>query len=220
MAERYHNRLKLPIIGAKYIHKIGNRSQLQDREFMEGFVAKMKWESFTEMKESKRILEAKYAELAEVRAEKEERISYLEDLLDQHKDYEPYQKVNAEYWKLKKAEEKNGKHFGFLSMSAAEEYLMKHQAEINTYKIYRDLLKDRIREADKKIVPKKWKEEMENLRTELAGSQQEYADTVWALACIETLEHNKKDLQRMIENERNEKERKFSRMIKRDTTSL
>ena len=26
-----------------------------------------------------------------------------------HKKYEPYQKVNAEYWKLKKAEETKGK---------------------------------------------------------------------------------------------------------------
>ena len=34
------------------------------------------------------------------------RMDYLEKLLGFHEQYEPYQKVNAEYWKLKKAEEK------------------------------------------------------------------------------------------------------------------
>lgn len=52
-----------------------------------------------------------------------------------------YQQVNAEYWKLKKAEEKNGKPLGVFKKSQAEEYKRKHQTELNTYKIYRDTLK-------------------------------------------------------------------------------
>ena len=144
---RPHARLKLPIVGGKWIRKIPNRAQLQD------------------------------------------------------KDYEPYQKVNAEYWKLKKAEEKNGKPLGFLSKSKVKEYQRLHQAELNTYRVYRDMLKDRIREPEKKIEPKKWEKELAAFKTELDGLWKEYSDTVWELAIIETLEHNKKDLDRMLGNE-------------------
>ena len=50
------------------------------------------------------------------------RMDYLEKLLGFHEQYEPYQKVNAEYWKLKKTEDKNGKPLGFFKKSQAEEY--------------------------------------------------------------------------------------------------
>ena len=72
---------------------------------------------------------------------------------------------------------------------------------MNTYRVYRDMLKDRIRESEKKIEPKKWEKELATLRSEQDGSWKEYSDTVWELAIIETLEHNKKDLDRMLENE-------------------
>ena len=64
-----------------------------------------------------------------------------------------------------------------------------------------------IHEADKKISPKKWREEISALRAALEGYQQEYSDTVWQLACIETLEYNKKDLGRMLENEGHQQSR-------------
>ena len=72
---------------------------------------------------------------------------------------------------------------------------------MNTYRVYRDMFKDRIREPEKKIEPKKWEKELATLRSEQDGSWKEYSDTVWELAIIETLEHNKKDLDRMLENE-------------------
>ena len=63
---------------------------------------------------------------------------------------------------------------------------------MNTYRVYRDMLKDRIRESEKKIEPKKWEKELATLRSELDGSWKKYSDTVWELAIIETLEYNKK----------------------------
>ena len=59
------------------------------------------------------------------------------------------------------------------------------------------MLKDRIREPEKKIEPKKWEKELATLRSEQDGSWKEYSDTVWELAIIET----QKDLDRMLENE-------------------
>ncbi len=194
-------RLKLPIVGGKWIRKIPNRAQLQDKDFMQAVVAKKGWKTFAELKASKKDLESKEAVIAGSRAVKDARMEYLEGLLAFYKDYEPYQKVNVEYWKLKKAEEKNGKPLGFLSKSKAKEYQRLHQAELNTYRVYRDMLKDRIREPEKKIEPKKWEKELATLRSELDGSWKEYSDTVWELAIIETLDHNKKDLDRMLENE-------------------
>ena len=73
--------------------------------------------------------------------------------------------------------------------------------DINSYRMYRDILKDRIEEPGKKIEPKKWERELETLRGALDDSQKEYSDTECEFAIIETLEHNKKDLDRMIENE-------------------
>ena len=169
------------------------------------------WKSFEDMKTVKRDLESKEGIIAGSRAVKEARMEYLEELLAFYKDYEPYQKVNTEYWKLKKAEEKNGKPLGFLSKSMAKEYQKLHQAELNTYRMYRDMLKDRIREPEKKIEPKKWDKELDTLRTELDGSWKEYSDTVWVLAVIETLEHNKKDLGRMLANESHRRSAEGSR---------
>ena len=168
---------------------------------MEGYVLKMGWGSFDEMGKTKKALESKHDKLVKGRSGDQERIAYLEGLLALHELYEPYQKINAEYWKLKKAEEKTGRSIGFGSKSKAQEYKRQHQTELNTYKMYRDMLKEKIHEADKKISPKKWREEISALRAALEGYQQEYSDTVWQLACIETLEYNKKDLGRMLENE-------------------
>ena len=42
--------------------------------------------------------------------------------MDYYEIYEPYHQINAEYWKLRKAEERNGKALGFGKKSRAEEY--------------------------------------------------------------------------------------------------
>ncbi len=211
VAARRNARLKLPIVGGKWIRKIPNRAQLQDKDYLQAFVTNRGWKSFEDMKTVKRDLESKEGIIAGSREGKEARMEYLKGLMAFYKDYEPYQKVNAEYWKLKKAEEKNGKPLGFLSKSKAKEYQRLHQAELNTYRVYRDMLKDRIREPEKKIEPKKWDKELDTLRTELDGSWKEYSDTVWELAVIETLEYNKKDLGRMLANESHQRTAEGSR---------
>ena len=122
-----------------------------------------------------------------------------------------YQKVNAEYWKLKKAEEKNGKPLGFFKKSQAEEYKRKHQTELNTYKIYRDTLKSMIVEPDKKINPKAWTKELDGLKESYRKTERPLSDAIVDLAKMEVLNHNKRDLERILENESHQRNRDNTR---------
>ena len=49
VAERYNNRLKLPVIKGEYIRLIPNRETLQKKDGMEAFVKNMGWTTFDEM---------------------------------------------------------------------------------------------------------------------------------------------------------------------------
>ena len=102
---------------------------------------------------------------------------------------------------MKKAEDKNGKPLGFFKKSQAEEFKRKHQTELNTYKIHRDVLKDMIKEPDKKITPKAWQKELDGLREKYDKTEGTLSDTTLDLAKMEVLNHNKRDLERMLENE-------------------
>ena len=213
VAERNNNRLSLPIMKGKYIGAVSDRASLQDRAKMEAYVQGKGWTTFAEMQAERKSVEAQYNQLDKSRADMCSRMDYLEKLLDMHKKYEPYQKINAEYWKLKKAEETKGKGgiLGFAKKSLAEEYKKKHQTELTTYRMYRDVLKDMIAEPDKKIVPKSWQKELDGLEERYAKTQRSYSDAVVDLAKMEVLNHNKRDLERMLENESHQRNRDITR---------
>jgi len=210
VAKRNNNRLSLPVRKGEYISKITNRGELQKKEFMETFVHNMGWTTFEEMKEARQSMKAEYDTLSETMTAKAERINYLSGLLDAHKDYSPYQEINAEYWKLKKAEESNkgkGGFLGFAKKSVAQEYKLQHQSELNTYKFHRDILRGMIKEDDKKITPKAWQKELDTLTKEYDEAKKPYSQLVWKLASIEVLNHNRRDLERMLENESHQRSR-------------
>jgi len=210
VAKRNNNRLSLPVRKGEYISKITNRGELQKKEFMEPFVHNMGWTTFEEMKEARQSMKAEYDTLSETMTAKAERINYLSGLLDAHKDYSPYQEINAEYWKLKKAEESNkgkGGFLGFAKKSVAQEYKLQHQSELNTYKFHRDILRGMIKEDDKKITPKAWQKELDTLTKEYDEAKKPYSQLVWKLASIEVLNHNRRDLERMLENESHQRSR-------------
>ena len=214
VAKRNNDRLSLPVNKGKYISKVADRAELQKKEFMEKFVHDMGWTTFEEMKAAKQSLAEEFDTLMESRTAKAERINYLSRLLEAHKDYIPYQEVNAEYWKLKKAEESNKGKGGFLGIakkSVAQEYKMQHQSELNTYKFHRDILRGMIEEDDKKINPRAWQKELDTLTKEYDETKKPYAQLVWRLASIEVLSHNRRDLQRMLENESHQQNRDISR---------
>ena len=207
IAERNNNRLTLPIMKGKFIGAVSDRASLQDKAKMEAYVQSKGWTTFDEMQAERKALQGKYEELQKSRGDMTARMDYLEKLLAFHEQYEPYQQVNAEYWKLKKAEDKNGKPLGFFKKSQAEEFKRKHQTELNTYKIHRDVLKDMIKEPDKKITPKAWQKELDGLKERYQKTERPLSDAILDLAKMEVLNHNKRDLERMLQNERSERNR-------------
>lgn len=58
-----------------------------------------------------------------------------------------------------------------------------------------------IMETDKKITAGAWRKELESLQEAYEKSTSPYAEVVTDLACVEVLQHNRKDLDRMLENE-------------------
>ena len=211
MAERNKNRLTLPIVKGKFLAAVSDRTALQDRTKMEAYVQEKGWTSFAEMRKEKKAVQAGYDDLVAQKNDMTNRMAYLENLLWFHERYEPYQRINAEYWKLKKAEEKNGKPLGFRNRSKAKEYESSHRSELNTYRINRNVLKDMIREPDKKIDPKAWRKELDSLKLECQQTERSLSDVTIDLAKMEVLDHNRKDLERMLANERNQNNRNINR---------
>lgn len=208
VAERNNNRLSLPIMKGKFIGAISDRASLQNRAKMEAYVQSKGWTTFDEMKADRKSLQAEYEKLLEDRSDMSDRMAYLAMLIDYHDiTYAPYQKVNAEYWTLKKAEDKNGKPIGFLKESQAEEFKKKHHTELNSYRVYRNVMKNMIVEPDKKITPKAWRKEYEALEKQYRQTEKPLSDAIVNLAKMEVLNYNKTDLDRMLENERNARER-------------
>ena len=207
MSERNKGRLKLPIVKGKYIGSVSDRASLQDKAKMETYVQSKGWTTFDEMQADREAVQADYDRLEKSRSDMDDRMGYLEGLLGYYNDhYEHYHEINAGYWKLKKAEEKNGKPLGFFKKSQAQQYKMQHQTEMNTYKIHRDVLKGMIKEPDKRIDPKSWRKEYDALVEKYNQTQKPYSAAVIDLAKIEVLNHNRSDLDRMLENESHKRE--------------
>ena len=135
-----------------------------------------------------------------------DRINYLSALLDKYDEYKPYIKNHKEQWAV--------------TGWARKKYEREHIAELGYYDMYRDELKSMIKEPDKKIMPKSWKREFEKLEPEFKATQKPYSQAVWKLAAIEVLSHNRKDLERMPENERNQQVRQINRGEKKKEYSL
>lgn len=193
VAERNYNRLKLPVTLGKYIRLFQDRENLHSREAMERLVHAMGWITFDEMNKYWEQEESKYEEYKKDSEDKWERKCYLEDLLEAYEQYEPYKKYDKERWSLK----------GF----SRKIYERKHIAELGYYDYYRQELKEMIKEPDGKIVPKKWRQELEKLNKEYPKARGKYVRLVHCLAGIEVLNHNRTALEQMLENERRERQR-------------
>ena len=73
------------------------------------------------------------------------------------------------------------------------------------YDTYRSALKEAIIEDDKKIDHVKWQKELDQLKSPYEKTKKPYSNAVWGLAATEVLEYNKRDLERMLENESHKK---------------
>jgi hypothetical protein len=102
------------------------------------------------MKAFKKEQEQKYSEIISQRSGMQERISYLESLLDAYKEYEPYIKYHKEQWAVTGWERKK--------------YERKHMGELAYYDAHRSKIKGMITEPDKKITPRAWEKELVSLQ--------------------------------------------------------
>lgn len=187
VAQRNHDRLTLPIMESKYLRLISDRPSMQDRAYMEQFVSDIGVTTFEELKTFKKEQEVKYKAIASERSGMRDRMSYLEGLLRVYEKYEPYIKFHKEQWELKGWERKKYEH--------------KHMVELAYYDTYRKGLKEMITEQDKKITAGAWRKELASLQAAYEKSTTPYAEVVTDLACVEVLQHNRRDLDRMLENE-------------------
>ena len=170
--------------------------------------------NLSDMKAERKSIQAQYDQCDKDKTTIEDRIDYLDDLLEAYSKYEPYEQVYQEYWKLKKVEENNkgkGGFLGFAKKSVAQEYKHKHQTELNTRRMYRNVLKDMIEESDKLIKPKAWQKERDTLIEKLSGIRKSISTATVDLAKMEVLDHNRRDLERMLENESHERRREHVR---------
>ena len=219
MTERNNNRLSLPIVKGKFIGSVSDRASLQDKDKMEAYIRTKGWTTFEEMNADRKSIRAQYDQLDKDKTTTEERIDYLDSLLEAYSKYEPYERIYQEYWKLKKAEEANrgkGGFLGFAKRSVAQEYKQKHQTELNTRRTYRNVLKDMIEESDKLIKPKAWRKERDTLAEKLPGIRKSISAATVDLAKIEVLDHNRRDLERMLENESHERSHQRVRDINKN----
>ena len=64
-----------------------------------------------------------------------------------------------------------------------------------------------IKEPDGKIVPKKWRKELDTLNLQYPEARSAYSKSVYRLAGIEVLRHNRAALVQMLENESRQRQR-------------
>ena len=75
-------------------------------------------------------------------------------------------------------------------------------------------------EPDKKITPKAWKMELAQLEKKLDEIREPFGEIIVNLSSIELLEYNKKELGRMMENEKHQKELSINQSRKKTEQSL
>ncbi len=139
------------------------------------------------MKNYKENQESAYKELSATRNRMSNRRIYLEMLLEKYSKIEPLEKYNKTFWTLR------GREFN--------RYKKDHFMQLTQYDVYKSDLKSSIQEENKNVTPSKWRTELNNIDQEYERVTKQLSDTTVNLAVIEVLEHNNKELNRMLENE-------------------
>lgn len=186
------NRLSLPINKGEYISKISKRDTLQDKDYLKHFLSTENITTFEELESFRQSKEKTYKEVRKVRDDAYDKIERLEELLEAYGKYEPYIKVHKESESLK----------GFKKTL----FDRKHIPELENYKFYKNALQNRLRH-DEKITPMKWRSELKTYKGKIDDTQSTYGEVVSRLASVDVLMHNKKELDRMLENERHQREK-------------
>jgi hypothetical protein len=166
---------------------------------MENFVAREKLTSYDDLKKYKNEKSPTFEQLRAERQELATKIERLEDLLSSYKKYEPYIAVHKESVSLS----------GFKKMI----FDRNHIPELSKYDVFHSELKQKLK-PDEKITPLKWSSELKTYNARLEKIKEPYSKVTVQLACVEVLEHNRKELNRLLENEQHQS-RQQSRVKRR-----
>jgi hypothetical protein len=75
-----------------------------------------------------------------------------------------------------------------------------HIPELSKYDVFHSELKQKLK-PDEKITPMKWRSGLKTYKERLEKTKEPYGKVTVQLACVEVLEHNRKELDRILENE-------------------
>jgi hypothetical protein len=200
-----NNRLFLPIVNRKYVGLITNRAMLQRQDIVEAFIEKEKLSTFADLKEYKAKREPVLENIRYDSMELSKSLERLETLMRAYEDYQPYIKPHKESEEL----------IGIKKIM----FDKKHAPELECYDIYREKLVALLK-PNEKITPAKWRDKIKEYSEQMENTKDTYGKVVSELATVELLEHNKKELNRMLEYERKAQEREQTRQKAKNNQSI
>lgn len=200
-----NNRLFLPIVNRKYVGLITNRAMLQRQDIVEAFIEKEKLSTFADLKEYKAKREPVLENIRYDSMELSKSLERLETLMRAYEDYQPYIKPHKESEEL----------IGIKKIM----FDKKHAPELECYDIYREKLVALLK-PNEKITPAKWRDKIKEYSEQMENTKDTYGKVVSELATVEVLEHNKKELNRMLEYERKAQEREQTRQKAKNNQSI
>ena len=180
-------RLDLPIVSRKFIGKVSDRSSLQSEEQAISFIKENEIASFEELNAFTDDKEKKFSIISSKRKEKSQQLTDIAEKVKLYEEYRPFLEVKRTSKGMK----------GF----AKAKYDREHKSDLEQYQITREALYQKLNDGEK-LTPKKWEQQIAELRAELKKSSPEYARTVTELACAEVIAYNKANNEREQNNER------------------
>ena len=190
-AARKKGTMSLPVAGAKYVGKISNREVLTNPQLSEDFVNAFGIKTFEELRQY--IEEhTKTADSAEQTIlTKSQRLYELKELAE----------VYAEYSRLRDVAKASRNQSVFTKRKFDKE----HELELMDFEDADIRLSELLKGG--KATPKAWQKEIDNLEEELPELKKQHGREVSRLATAEVIEYTKKDMERIIGNERRAAER-------------
>lgn len=179
-------RLALPVVSAKYLAKISNREKVQDIKTAENFLQRTGIETFIQLKEYQAEKGQQFDKKEQVFLSKWKRLEKLKRLVKAYTEYEPYKAVHD--------------MSSSLSGMRKIKYGREHEQELNKYRELRAGMKALLAEGEK-ITPRAWRTEKGQLEKELPVLRNERAVECQDLAVAEVISYNRRNLERIEQNE-------------------
>lgn len=181
-----YGRLKLPVMSNKYMRYVTGRDKLQEKEVAEDFIEKTGVSTFDELRDYIQTGDSEFERLNQQISMKQEKGEKLAQKINAYKIYKPYMEAH----KMSKALAGREKR----KYDKENAYLLDGYSE--QYRAFHSHLED-----GEKITPKAWSKEYLATLSELNALLVERAKQSYDLSRAEVIRFNKRDLDRVMENE-------------------